>query len=265
MSVRHLTYLSPIVSAYILVVLLWAPVEAQVKPAPLQHHHVKAVIDGPQSAAPGDLVVLDSNGSNAVKARKWLLTNSDRTFLPVDNNTKVVFASGTPGQYNFVLVCAGLDEDGKVDLDATTFKLTIGGPTPPLPPGPNPPTPEPPIPPTPPTPIPSEGFRVLVVYEKDDLDNYSKGQLEVLQSTAVRSYLIQKCIKGPDGKTPEYRFFDDDTNVENESKIWQDALKLPRTSLPWVIVTNGKAGESIPIPADTDQDKFLEFLKKYGG
>jgi hypothetical protein len=120
-------------------------------------------IEGPSSATPGDLIVLEARGDS--EAVRWFLGNSSKTFLPVDGGKRVVFASGTPGEYRFFAVGATVDA-GKISLDDDTHTVVIGTPGPaPVPPNPTPtptPVPVPPEPtPTPPNPspvIPDDAF-----------------------------------------------------------------------------------------------------------
>lgn len=106
---------------------------------------VDVKIDGPATAAPGDLVIL-SAVSEGAKHYAWTLANSDKTFLPTDGGTKAVFASGKSGRYIFVLSASDA-----VGLAQTKHVLTIGEPEPePLPPGPTPP----------PTPLPDGKFKL---------------------------------------------------------------------------------------------------------
>lgn len=98
-----------------------------------------AVIEGPERAALGDLVVLDASRSEA-NAFAWLLVGGPKSFLPVDQGRRCVFAAGTAGQYTFVLAVAGNDR-----VALARHLVTIG---------PAPPPPVPPAPPTPPAPEP---------------------------------------------------------------------------------------------------------------
>ena len=106
-----------------------------------------AVITGPTQSNPGDLVILDASKSQDATAFAWALAGSDKTFLETDNGAKLVFASGTEGQYTFFLVAAGVDGN-KPAINIAKHLLTIGNPGPG--PGPNPPGPTPnpdPLPP----------------------------------------------------------------------------------------------------------------------
>lgn len=103
-----------------------------------------AVIVAPQRANPGDLVVLDATQSRDADGFAWVLADSDKTLLEVEQGRKAVFASGTPGRYTFVLVAASAEKDGKPLVAVARHVLTIGDPQPgPDPQPPTPPEPEP--------------------------------------------------------------------------------------------------------------------------
>lgn len=130
-------------------------------------------------------------------------------------------------------------------------------------PGPKPPNPpDPPDPKPDPAPIPEAGFRVLFIYETADLGTYPKEQQAALTSQEIRQYLNAKCVLGPDGKTPERRFYDKDVDLSGESKLWQKAMQRPRGPMPWLIVSNGSTGYEGPVPANIAET--LKLLKKYG-
>lgn len=112
--------------------------------------------------------------------------------------------------------------------------------------------PIPPVPPEPPAPIPVAGLHVLIVEETLERPRLPKEQLTILTSTEVRTVL--------DGKA-KWRILDKDAPMQNDEKVWQDAMKLPRGTLPHVIVSNGKTGYSGPLP--TDSKSFLELVDKY--
>lgn len=109
-------------------------------PTSLWSQGVSAVIDGPATVATGDLVKLDSARSNGSQFR-WLLVNSKKTFYAADAGRVCLFASGQPGEYLFVLVVAGGDSSGRLDVSMAEHRLTVGvqpGPDPPPPPTPTP-------------------------------------------------------------------------------------------------------------------------------
>jgi hypothetical protein len=142
-------------------------------------------------------------------------------------------------------------------------------PTPGPTPGPTPtptPTPVPPVPPGPtppsPAPIPAPGLHVLMVYESGELSKLPPAQLSVLYAKSIRDYLQAKCPVGPDGKTKEWRVWDADTDASGDAPVWRDAMRRPRSSLPWIIVSNGTTGYEGPLPRSIDET--LALLKKFG-
>ena len=108
---------------------------------------IEVAIEGPTKAAPGDLVILSAKAPGATNYA-WILANSSKTFLPVENGTKAVFASGAQGKYIFVLSAS--DATG---LGSVKHELIIGTPEPE--PEPNPPGPIPP-----PTPLPDGKYKL---------------------------------------------------------------------------------------------------------
>lgn len=106
-------------------------------------------------------------------------------------------------------------------------------------------------------PIKEAGFRVIVVYESAD------GVPEQINGADVRGYLNNKCVKGPDAKTPDFRIWDQDVDLTNASRYFVEAMLRPRTSLPWILISDGKRGFEGPLRGNS-QD-VLNLLKKYGG
>jgi hypothetical protein len=100
-------------------------------------------IKGPTTSAPGDLIVLSAVGE--FESSAWVLANSDKTFLPVENNRKVVFASGTPGKYAFVLATSVVVSETAIETRIYQHVVEIVGDLPTPGPGPNP-GPDPPVP-----------------------------------------------------------------------------------------------------------------------
>lgn len=102
----------------------------------------KAVISGPTGGVPGDLIVLDANGSTA-DFYSWnvlpQLSGGRQTIVTVENGRKAFLAS-VPGQYTVILSVA--NSEG-IDVLLYRVNITNDG-TPPQPPQPNPqPQPQP--------------------------------------------------------------------------------------------------------------------------
>lgn len=157
-----------------------------------------------------------------------------------------------------------LDKDGKflgflTQFGTVTFAVGDVPPPPPVPPEPKPPDPPQPAD----DPFGAGGLRVLIVYES--AKTLTLGQHSVIYGKKVRDYLQEKCVIGPDGKTKEFRIYDQDLDVSRESQVWQRAMKRARTSLPWLVVGNGKAFYEGPIEPTATVDDVLAILKKYGG
>lgn len=235
-------------------------------------------IKGETSVGPYRLVRLKAENVPEKAGVLWKVTplrNDPKNPVTVDwaskKNVREVVWVAPPGTYTVSLSVGVLDKDGNTVLDGAEAVVVVSSPTPPTPtpPSPTPPGPQPPGPVPPgPTPDPAApfagltGLRVLVVYESGDLSKLSAAQQGAIYARSVRDYLNAKCPVGPDGKTREWRMYDADADLSGEAKTWQDALKLPRTGLPWVYVGNGTAGYSGPLPADADA--MLALLKKYG-
>ena len=137
----------------------------------------------------------------------------------------------------------------------------IGKPEPPVPPVP----PTPPDPPTPvdPSPFVGDGLRVLITYETQDVGNLKPGHQAAIFGKQVRELLDQKCVMGPDGKTHEWRIWDKDVAVGDESDIWKAAAKRDKKSIPWIAIGNGKSGFEGPLP-DRVEDT-IALINKFGG
>lgn len=115
-------------------------------------------------------------------------------------------------------------------------------------------SPAPPVPePQPVVPIPGEVLRVLIVEETDERSKLPSSQVALMLSGDLYQWLT-------DHKT-EWHIWDKDVDVSRESQVWQDAMKIPRQSLPWLIVSNGKNGESVPLPKSWDE--MAKLLEKY--
>jgi len=166
---------------------------------------------------------------------------------------KVVTAE-KPGLYVVEAWNAKADKASQI----ATCVVEIKGSTPPIPPTP-PTPPDPPVPPPSPAPIPVDGFRVLIIFDDEKtIPKLPEKQQQIIYSLNVREYLDKACAKSQDG-TPEYRMFP--VKVQGAEKVWADAMARPRTSLPWMVVSNGKTGWEGPLPGDVAA--AMEIFKKH--
>lgn len=132
---------------------------------------------------------------------------------------------------------------------ATLYVREVFVPTP----GPGPgPLPDPPSP-SAPFPVPSEGLYVLIVEETAERPKLPSEQLLIFTSTAVREWLDSHA---------KWRLLDQNAPMTNDEKVWQDAMKVSRQSVPWIVISNGKTGYSGPLPANSKA--LLELLEKHG-
>lgn len=128
-------------------------------------------------------------------------------------------------------------------------------------PGPvNPPTPV--IPVTPPAPIADDGVYVLVVYESGDLQKLPPKQAALLTSQLFRDELDAVCTMGSDGKTKNWRMWDQNVDLTNVSPVWQKVMSRPRASVPWIVISNGKTGYEGVLPSNLED--ALALVKKWG-
>lgn len=220
-----------------------------------------AQIEGETKVKPYKIVRLCAKDVPAKAGIRWRIT-PDREIDRVTTNPTCLHFVAPPGEYRVELLVISVSPEGQVLISDDTKTVTIGEPKPPVPPVP-PTPPDPPVPPPGPAPIPLDGFRALIIYESADLPKMPATQQAILFSKDVRSYLDARCAAGPDGKTKEWRIWDKDVDTTNVASHWQAAMKRERKSVPWLIISTGKAGWEGPLPADAKQT--LDLLKKYGG
>lgn len=113
-------------------------------------------------------------------------------------------------------------------------------------------TPSPVPVPVPPTPVIFDK-KCLILYESSVA--LPPKQQVILTSQEIRQYLNSKCSLGAEG-TKDWRIWDKDTDPSGDSQPFIDAMKRPRSSIPWIIVGNF-AG---PLPNSVEE--LLILLKK---
>lgn len=152
-------------------------------------------------------------------------------------------------------IVVGTVHDGKPFL-ARTHVVSGKGPLPPPIVDPvDPVKPKPVEPPLTPAPIPLPGLRALIIYETNALPNINS----IVSGEKVRNYMVEKGVKGG------FIALDKDASDDDLTRVdpWiRDAFKRPRTSIPWLIVSNGTSGFEGPLPLAVGD--VMAILKKYG-
>lgn len=150
----------------------------------------KAVITGPKEVPVGDLIILDAAQSEGLKY-KWVLVGSKKTFYEADKGLKLLFACGTPGDYTFVLVVGGEDNNKNMVVDMAEHTITIKGSGPIIPPI---------IPPVVPVVIPDGEFKVSKsVYDWAKTTNDKVSALKVSANfESISAQISARIITSPE-------------------------------------------------------------------
>ena len=94
----------------------------------------------------------------------------------------------------------------------------------------------------------------------DDPKPVDPKQQTVLFDTGLRGLMNEICVAGEDG-TKEWRIYPQVSDVTHSAAIWQEAFKRSRTSVPWILISNGKTGFEGPLPGNVKDTTDL--VKKY--
>lgn len=145
----------------------------------------KAVIESPEKAKPGDLVVLNASASEGA-AFKWIIPPGLQTLSC--SELELGFASGTPGSYTFTLIAADTSEGAEAPIDYATHTVVVGVPV--LPP------PVDPVDPDKPTPGQYEQLRKLSLSAASKLGDptTAKGLAETITATVAE--IAAMCEQG---------------------------------------------------------------------
>jgi hypothetical protein len=247
--------------AFVLALILAAPLWAAEPPV--------ARLSGPKAVEVGSPIVLNPAGSAFPGGLEFGVASGPGPAPVValksdDGQTVIGFGTAAAsGTYVFYVVAWGENvPNGRPAHSFAFWTVQVGEVPPPVPPGPGPgpgPGPDPFGGGT----TAAPAFRCLIVYESADLSKLPPAQLTAITSAAVRDYLNAHCVAGPDGKTKEWRVWDQNVNTANESPMWQKVMARSRASVPWIVIGNGTSGYEGPLPQTTDA--VLALLRKYGG
>lgn len=228
----------------------------------------------------GDYLVLpDGAPGNVITATQVTFTGiedwaswSPGTSIEVDDkNRKPIGVSEIKGASGSYLVLTDRPAWGVLDmtrivvvegvpkLERQKYRFQINKDKPP----PEPDDPDDPDPPGPDdgdldeAPIDGDGLRVLFIYES------SERMAETIEasffSQEVERYLNANCEK-VDGKA-DFRRLDPDAKFTDPNHRFAKALRRPRNSLPWLIISNGETGYEGEFP-DTVQ-KTLDLIQRF--
>lgn len=130
--------------------------------------------------------------------------------------------------------------------DVIRKTLTVSGT------GPKPP-PDPDVDPDPdPDPEPAGKLMVLIVEETDQRGTLPASQIPIFAAKEVRDFLKA---------AGDLRILDEDQDIAGAEPWLQAAWKEPRAKLPWIVLSNGQAGYSGPLPASVAD--MMVLLRKY--
>lgn len=110
----------------------------------------------------------------------------------------------------------------------------------------------------PPTPVAIDAkLRVLILFENDELGRLPTSQLLAIQGPQIRDWLK--------ANNAEFRIWDQHTDTQYADKFWQEAIKLPHQSLPWIWISGGKDGKGVNGPLPQSADDVIALLEKVRG
>jgi hypothetical protein len=188
---------------------------------------------------------------------RWWSPDAGLSFIPVSDlkdSKRMYVVCAAVGKYRVVAWTA----NGGTPSDAAVCIVTAGNPPPAPGPGPGPgPTPGP----SPAPPVPSDGFKLLIVWDSKSPKTPEQDAIKLDQKTL--KYLWAKCPKGKDGKTPEYRMWDNRVDVSNEGDWWKKVFARYPGKGQWFYVTNKDGYQEGELPKNADELNAV--ITKYGG
>lgn len=98
-------------------------------------------------------------------------------------------------------------------------------------------------------PIRDPGFHLLIKEESSKRRDLPESQLSIFTSSEIDEF-----VKSQGGSM---RILDQHADTTHELPVWQTAMKCEHKSLPWLLVSNGKAGYSGPLPANIAETKAI--------
>lgn len=221
---------------------------------------------------PGDYIRIPAttNGNEV----KWVMLTPGLNPFPFDllKDTKtLVVSSLTSGDFLVLAYTAKGDIPSEPIRAVVRINAPIPPvpPTPPVPPGPVPPGPIPP-PPIPPSPVVGPA-NVLVIYEKDNFNDYPRSSQIILTSTKLREYLTPHVTKDGSGR-PDWRFYDQNQPLGTDHPKWTKAMATgvvdaskgtSKPNYPWVVIFDNEGVVRYSGVPGADETKAIELCRGY--
>lgn len=118
---------------------------------------------------------------------------------------------------------------------------------------PIPDVPKPPVVISDPAPFKADRLTVLIVEDSGERRNLPASQVGIFTSSKLRKGLVDA---GAD-----FRFWSITEDGEHDTAAFREAAKVPRESVPWIVIANGQRGFSGPLPKDAVG--VLDLVGKY--
>ncbi len=146
-----------------------------------------------------------------------------------------------------------IPESSQEEKDILRYTLNVMGVMPNPPPDPDP------VVPLPDPVVPKAKLQIVII--EDPAVNLPASQIAIRDGQALRDYAESHCSK-TDG-VPDIRKLSVRQDVSSQPEWVRKAFAEPRSSLPFLVVSNGTTGAALPLPLTIDET--LKVLKKYGG
>jgi len=204
----------------------------------------------------GQMIIVSSK--KAIHAHKqgslnWRIRPAMQSFTSPDGETLILNTGLKPQTVEILQIVSLGDKNAYQEIS-----IKIGSaPQPP----PDPDVPIDPVDPVVPTPTIGK-LSIAIIEEVSDRPLLPPQQQNIFLAPEIREYKNRVCAKDSTGN-PEFRVLDKDVDVSNEADWLKKAFAEQRSTLPWIVFSNGMQGYSGPLPKTTEET--LTLLKKYGG
>ena len=199
--------------------------------------------------SPDGLIGIEA-ASGPIKVRGKFSDGTGKTETREYRSPYVYFVTAEKtGTTELILVPVGV-MDAK---DIVRQVLVVSGQGPQPPPVPDP---DDPIVPDPVTPA-----KLQIVIIEDPSESIPPAQVAIRDGQALRDYATTHCTIT--NGTPDIRKLSIRQDVSAEPEWIKKAFAEPRSKLPFLVVSNGKAGAAVPLPMTLEET--MAILKRYGG